>query len=86
MDVEINLKHILNLVFNQDTSYFNDMTPLSEVYAEFDSMSIMNLLLELEHSFSVNMNSIELSRESFETFGALLRCVKNSIYSANCNA
>jgi len=70
------LKDILHLVLNQDTTSFTPQTPLLGHYAELDSMGIMTLLMEVESRLYIDINSIELSVENFETFGALLTCIK----------
>lgn len=80
MTIATNLKDILQLVLNQNTTHFTAQTPLLGHYAELDSMGIMTLLMEVESTLHIDINSIDLSVENFETFGALLTCIELAIH------
>lgn len=78
MTIENSLKAILSSLFNFNSSELATETPLLGHYPELDSMGIMTLLMEIESTFNINVNNIELSAENFESFGALVNCVKSS--------
>jgi acyl carrier protein len=45
-------------------------TPLASV-AEFDSMAVVALLVELEHRFDITVEDEDVTAEVFETIGSL---------------
>ena len=80
MSIEPTLKKILNTIISMEEVTFDHTTPLLGEYPDFDSMGIVTLLLEIESAFSIEMNDIDLSAETFTTFGSLLQCVENAIF------
>lgn len=86
MTTTTTLKNILQRVLNQDTTNFTAQTPLLGHYAELDSMGIMTLLMDVESSLYIDINSIELSVENFETFGALLTCIEHAAHPLKATA
>ncbi|MGB0834407.1 MAG: acyl carrier protein [Psychrobium sp.] len=78
MTIENSLKAILAGLLNLNSNDLGTDSPLLGHYPELDSMGIMTLLMEIEAAFSININSIELTADNFESFGALLSCVKSS--------
>jgi len=80
------LKDMLQLVLNQSTTHFTAQTPLLGHYAELDSMGIMTLLMEVESRLYIDINSIELNVENFETFGALMTCIELAAHPLKATA
>ncbi|SFD09354.1 acyl carrier protein [Pseudoalteromonas denitrificans] len=79
MNLEIQLKTILKNVLNQNTNHFTLQSPLLGEYAELDSMGIMSLLMQIESDLKIDINAINLTAETFETFGSLLQNIQFSL-------
>lgn len=79
MSIEPTLKNILTAILNREDLQFDHTTPLLGEYPELDSMGIVTLLLELEASFFIEMNDIDLSADTFATFGSLIQCIERAI-------
>jgi acyl carrier protein len=78
MSIESTLNNILNVILNNENQSFDLTAPLLGEYPELDSMGIMTLLLELEVSFTIEMNDIDLNADTFATFGSLVRCIESA--------
>ena len=79
MNIESTLKNILHALLNTEELLLDHETPLLGEYPEFDSMGIVTLLLELENAFAIEMNDLDLSADTFATFGSLLQCVESAV-------
>jgi acyl carrier protein len=73
------LQNILSQVINIPSESISLEMPLIGEYAELDSMGIMTLLMEIESEFSVDINDIDLSMETFASFDSLKRSVESAI-------
>jgi acyl carrier protein len=56
-----------------------DETPLRDV--GLDSLGMVNLLLDLEETFSVLFDDADLDQSAFETIGSLRRLVDSAVVS-----
>jgi len=77
MNLELRLKNILQEILNHDTQNFTAITPLLGEYPELDSMGIMTLIIAIEGNFKIDINDIELSAETFATFGSLIQTIES---------
>ncbi len=73
------LQNILSQVINIPSDSISSQMRLIGEYAELDSMGIMTLLMEIEQEFSVDINDIDLSMETFASFDSLQRSVESAI-------
>jgi len=79
MNTTKKLQNILSQVINIPSESISLKMPLIGEYAELDSMGIMTLLMEIESEFSVDINDIDLSMETFTSFDSLQRSVESAI-------
>ncbi len=79
MNTVAKLQNILSQVINIPSESIFLKMPLIGEYAELDSMGIMTLLMEIESEFSVDINDIDLSMETFASFDSLQRSVESAI-------
>ncbi len=70
------LKRILAEILYLDTGCFSEQTPLLGAIPEFDSVAVMNLIIELESKLGFDIQDVDLSAETFSTFGSLLHTIK----------
>lgn len=73
MNLELQLRNILQQVLNHNTDHFIETTPLLGEYPELDSMGLMSLLIAIENDIKIEQDNIDLTAETFATFGSLLR-------------
>lgn len=76
-DYSQRLKRILADILCLDTSCFVEQTPLLGSIPELDSVAVMNLIMELESKLDFNIQDVDLSAETFSTFGTLLQALKD---------
>jgi acyl carrier protein len=79
MNTVVKLQKILSQVINIPSESISENMPLVGEYAELDSMGIMTLLMEIESTFSIDINDIDLSMETFSTFESLQRSVECAV-------
>ncbi|MEW6990624.1 acyl carrier protein [Colwelliaceae bacterium 6441] len=60
-----------NLMPSYDQAYWQDNAELIGAVPEFDSMTIVNLIGELEEQLGVELNDDEVTEEHFATVGAV---------------
>lgn len=74
-DISENLQIILirNLKLIQDSSNFDPLKPLSKM--GLDSMSAVNLLLEIEETFKIQFPDEMLNSETFYNFTTLYKTI-----------
>lgn len=75
-DYASTLKQILADILCLDTSCFQERTPLLGAIPEFDSMAVMSLIMELEDKLGFDIYDVDLSAETFGSFGSLLMQLK----------
>jgi acyl carrier protein len=78
MNTVTKLQTILSQVINIPSDSISANMPLIGEYAELDSMGIMTLLMAIEENFSIDIDDIELSMETFATFASLQHSVENA--------
>lgn len=76
------LQNILSQIINIPCDSISSNMPLVGAYAELDSMGIMILLMEIESNFPIDINDIDLSMETFETFESLSNAVECAVNTA----
>jgi acyl carrier protein len=70
-----------SLQLEQRTQSFTESTKLLGTLPELDSMAVVNLITALEEYFGFIVEDDEVSAETFETLGALVRFVENKLES-----
>jgi acyl carrier protein len=58
---------------------FDMSTQLFESLLELDSMAVVTVVLALEKRFDIAIEDDEISAETFETLGSLIRFVENKL-------
>ncbi len=76
MSVLNDILELLQETLQVDTSDMDESTELLGGIAEFDSMAVVMVITALEDDLGVSVEDDEISAETFETVGSLVRFVK----------
>jgi len=70
-------KILMNMMPSYEDTYWQEDTELFGALPEFDSMSIVTLISEIEGNFDVLIEDDDIDAENFSTVGALSALIIN---------
>ncbi|MCJ8322131.1 MAG: phosphopantetheine-binding protein [Colwellia sp.] len=74
-------KILMNMMPSYGQAYWQEDSELFGVLPEFDSMSIVTLIGEIEDIFDILIDDEDIDAENFETIGALASLIMNMVNS-----